>query len=442
MSYFVVSNIPKCYRSADLRKHFKTFTERGHFSCFHFKHRPEERPVAEQPKAGSSETPQPQTFCCVVRLEESLSDEFSKTFHHKRWSSELNSDGAESNIGVAVIIRTKINDALKKLPELNPPKVMPAGNVGTTTKLFLSLVNKCLLPPAIIKKLQLEFPRTVKRRQYSAVAPSDLYQNRRSNMKKLKKFKSLKTPNKPSDSSNCPSTSSSGESLSGNSGKSSFWSENERVEDHDGAEDWERHESFNNDVGTQDRTKERMYEEDMEIVWDKGSSGLVFYTDSNYWADLEGKDTDGLWADEWDVDMGVYEGHRGDKDARDSQDMRNADQFRKHGDVEEKIGDFEKHTKGFGGRLMRQQGWTAGQGLGKSSKGMSEPMSTEGAQNSKDKTGLGYRGESICDAIRRNNPKPRGPPLIGSKFDDVISHKGSAARTEDPTAMKYRRTKQ
>ena len=56
-------------------------------------------------------------------------------------------------------------------------------------------------------------------------------------------------------------------------------------------------------------------------------------------------DTDGLWADEWDVDMGVYEGHRGDKDARDSQDMRNADQFRKHGDVEEKIGDFEKHTK-------------------------------------------------------------------------------------------------
>ena len=27
----------------------------------------------------------------------------------------------------------------------------------------------------------------------------------------------------------------------------------------------------------------------MEIVWDKGSSGLVFYTDGNYWADLEGK---------------------------------------------------------------------------------------------------------------------------------------------------------
>ena len=26
----------------------------------------------------------------------------------------------------------------------------------------------------------------------------------------------------------------------------------------------------------------------MEVVWDKGSSGLVFYTDANYWDELEG----------------------------------------------------------------------------------------------------------------------------------------------------------
>ena len=45
--------------------------------------------------------------------------------------------------------------------------------------------------------------------------------------------------------------------------------------------------------------------------------------------------------------------------------------------------------QGFGGRLMRQQGWTAGRGLGKSKEGMSEPVQTEGAQNPKDKTGLG-----------------------------------------------------
>ena len=39
--------------------------------------------------------------------------------------------------------------------------------------------------------------------------------------------------------------------------------------------------------------------------------------------------------------------------------------------------------------MMRKQGWEAGQGLGKSTEGMREPVSTEGTQNPKDKTGLG-----------------------------------------------------
>ena len=60
------------------------------------------------------------------------------------------------SIKLLFIIRTQIEqlysaDTLRKLPELNPPKVMPAGNVGTPSKTFLALVNRCLLPPAIIK---------------------------------------------------------------------------------------------------------------------------------------------------------------------------------------------------------------------------------------------------------------------------------------------------
>ena len=31
-----------------------------------------------------------------------------------------------------------------------------------------------------------------------------------------------------------------------------------------------------------------MYEEELEVVWDKGSSGLVFYTDASYWDEQEG----------------------------------------------------------------------------------------------------------------------------------------------------------
>ena len=36
--------------------------------------------------------------------------------------------------------------------------------------------------------------------------------------------------------------------------KSSYWSEAEKAEEHDGAEDWERHETFNNDVTSQVNT--------------------------------------------------------------------------------------------------------------------------------------------------------------------------------------------
>lgn len=38
----------------------------------------------------------------------------------------------------------------------------------------------------------------------------------------------------------------------------------------------------------QERSTERLYEEELEVVWDKGSSGLVFYTDASYWDQQEG----------------------------------------------------------------------------------------------------------------------------------------------------------
>lgn len=42
---------------------------------------------------------------------------------------------------------------------------------------------------------------------------------------------------------------------------------------------------------SQGRTKERLFEEEMEVVWEKGGSGLVFYTDASHWHDLEGGNT-------------------------------------------------------------------------------------------------------------------------------------------------------
>lgn len=39
---------------------------------------------------------------------------------------------------------------------------------------------------------------------------------------------------------------------------------------------------------SQERSKERLFEEEIELKWEKGGSGLVFYTDAQYWQEEEG----------------------------------------------------------------------------------------------------------------------------------------------------------
>jgi len=59
-------------------------------------------------------------------------------------------------------------------------------------------------------------------------------------------------------------------------------------QDEDRCEEWERHEALHDDVTSQDRCKERLFEEEIELKWEKGGSGLVFYTDAQYWQEEEG----------------------------------------------------------------------------------------------------------------------------------------------------------
>ena len=59
------------------------------------------------------------------------------------------------------------------------------------------------------------------------------------------------------------------------------------------------------DLEFQEMTKERRYEDRMEVTWDKGSSGLVFWTDEQFWRETGHGDSDE--ADDWDVDMEGYE---------------------------------------------------------------------------------------------------------------------------------------
>lgn len=40
----------------------------------------------------------------------------------------------------------------------------------------------------------------------------------------------------------------------------------------------------------QERARERLFEEEIELKWEKGGSGLVFYTDAQFWQEEDGGD--------------------------------------------------------------------------------------------------------------------------------------------------------
>lgn len=58
---------------------------------------------------------------------------------------------------------------ISSLPELNPPHVMPQGNVGTPLTTFMELIRACKFPSYLIKKLQLKFPNSRSGKKYGAV---------------------------------------------------------------------------------------------------------------------------------------------------------------------------------------------------------------------------------------------------------------------------------
>ncbi|KHJ75709.1 hypothetical protein OESDEN_24675 [Oesophagostomum dentatum] len=186
-----------------------------------------------------------------------------------------------------------VTDAdLRQMIELRPPLVMPHGNVGTPTQYFLEQIRLCRLPASLIPKLGLKSSR--RRRKYDSVpfsyaeeqnsdddekqfSPSD--ELRRNTTEKLLLEEEQSIRDQPSTSSDPTDKILSND----------FGPDNDAGSDNDDdqCEEWERHEALHDDVTEQDRTKPRKYEEEMEIVWEKGGPGLVWYTDKNYWDERE-----------------------------------------------------------------------------------------------------------------------------------------------------------
>ncbi|XP_074782261.1 G patch domain-containing protein 3 isoform X1 [Athene noctua] len=454
--YCLVSGIPAALRSAQLRAYFSQFVEAGGFLCFHYRHRPERPPAGDGEEAAA-----PRTCSCLVAVQPGRARRFVRMYSGKRWVGP----GGASLPGRCLICRVRLSPGtgtetfpysgdktaagesvaeadLKQLPEFNPPSFMPYGNVGTPLKVFLELIRACRLPPRIIKKLQLDFPKTGSSRRYGNV-PFE-YQDTETVIEEERVYTAagdeITEEEGPVARSEVTHPDSAEEDEEGHEKEKQ---ESRSDDDNDTCEEWERHEALHEDVTKQDRTEERLFEEEIELKWEKGGSGLVFYTDAQYWQEKNG-DFDEQTADDWDVDMSIYyDKDGGDKDARDSVQMWLEQRLRdglEDGSVSgQQIGTFERYTKGFGRKVLEQQGWTEGLGLGSRNSGMAEALDNEG-QNPRCKRGLGYHGEKLPTFSKVKKPRQDAPILISTIYDDPDPKDSGdqLLRRQPPTAMKYR----
>uniref|UniRef100_A0A8C8ZG80 G-patch domain containing 3 n=1 Tax=Prolemur simus TaxID=1328070 RepID=A0A8C8ZG80_PROSS len=492
--YLVVSGIPSQLRSAQLRSYFSQFREQrgGGFLCFHYRHRPERAPpqalpdfaptpvdpVAEgQLLAQSSATDaralptrdsapiQTRTCCCVISVRGlAQAQRFLHMYSGRRW---LDSQGTwlpgrclirrlrlpteASGLG-SFPFRTRkemqrqkaeseaftLAD-LRQLPELNPPVLMPNGNVGTPLRVFLELIRACRLPPRIITQLQLQFPKTGSSRRYGNV-PFKYVDSETVEQEELVYTAEGEEIPQGTCLADIPASPYGEPEEEGGKEEEE---ESNSDDDDDRGEEWERHEALHEDVTRQDRTTERLFEEEIELKWEKGGSGLVFYTDAQFWQEEEG-DFDEQTADDWDVDMSVYyDRDGGDKDARDSVQMRLERRLRDGQEdgsvIRRQVGTFERHTKGIGRKVMERQGWAEGQGLGSRSSGMPEALDGDG-QHPRCKHGLGYHGEKLQPFGQLKRPRGTGLGLISTIYDEPLpqDQRESLLRRQPPTSMKFR----
>ncbi|NWY18931.1 GPTC3 protein, partial [Aphelocoma coerulescens] len=452
--YCLVSGIPAALRSAQLRAYFSQFLEAGGFLCFHYRHRPERLP------AGGG-APAPPTCSLLVSVRPGRARRFVRMYSGKRWVGP----GGAALPGRCLIRRVRLSPGtgpeaspssedgaaagesvteaqLKRLPEFNPPSFMPFGNVGTPLSVFLELIRACRLPPRVIKKLQLDFPKTGSSRRYGNV-PFE-YQNTETVAEEERVYTAAGDEITEGEELVPPAgVTHPARPAEDEEGQEKEEEESDSGDDNDTCEEWERHEALHEDVTQQERARERLFEEEIELKWEKGGSGLVFYTDAQFWQEEDG-DFDEQTADDWDVDMSIYyDKDGGDKDARDSVQMWLERRLRdglEDGSVSgQHIGTFERYTKGFGRKVLEQQGWTEGLGLGSSNSGMAEALDNEG-QNPRCKRGLGYHGEKLPTFIRRKKPRGDTSVVISTIYDDPEPQDtgDQLLRRQPPTAMKYR----
>lgn len=351
--YLVVSGIPPGLRSAQLRNYFSQFREQrgGGFLCFHYRHRPEKGPpqaaapdtaraapdpAAEDPALAQTTAPdaravpgrnsapvQTRTCCCIVSVRGvAQAQRLLRMYSGRRW---LDSQGTwlpgrclirrlrlpteASDLGPfpfktrkELQSRKAENEAftladLRRLPELNPPVLMPNGNVGTPLRVFLDLIRACRLPPRIITQLQLQFPKTGSSRRYGNV-PFE-YEDSETVEQEEHVYTAEGEEIPQGTCLEDPPACLLDEPEDEDERRQEEEEESHSDDDDDRCEEWERHEALHEDVTRQERTSERLFEGEIELKWEKGGSGLVFYTDAQFWQEEEGGEACGYCDRHW-----------------------------------------------------------------------------------------------------------------------------------------------
>jgi hypothetical protein len=312
--------------------------------------------------------------------------------------------------------RHRPSTKLEELPEWFPPAGLPHGNVGTSTLKILSAVDQCIIPSSLLRRLGFATG-TLHRNvngsrycRYGAVPPPLELTEQRPGIS-LMLFptdgKYATTSASTTTTTTISSSTTGANNIGSNAAVTTVPRKRRRIErndangdniearyiiqDYDDAEDWERHLSLHGDQHVRNREAPHLYETPQEVVWEKGGSGLVFWTDHVHWDEMQGEWED-KEADALDVDVEEHE--QLDRDAAvrayvsDTRQRRLEQQRRqpsRKGTASwrtQPFGFFERHTTGFGSRLLRRLGWQQSRGLGKRLRGIVEPIEMP-SQNTK-----------------------------------------------------------
>ena len=408
----VVRNIPKQLTIVELRNFFCIFIETNKISVFHYLNR------SQSYLNSILNTNYDENLnCCFVKVNNL--EEFKKKYNKIQWRDSKNQameylcliegpfeetellikhdtrrenmekseniyedifsyikDKSNSNSSKYLTRKQKKtkekNEENQKIEEFYPPTGLPNGNVGTSKLTIKKMINKCKLPATTIQKLGIcETEFTVRKygevhfnypgegnlqsysRTVSPIAPVMEYSRRKSPERKRKK---LNTSPEAED----------------------YFLEYEAP------------------------LSPRLFENELELTWEKGGSGLVFYTDE-YRADSL-LDADEKHVEDWSVLV----------------DNREADEPEEASTIQTEKRHKKKRKHFFDDKffnVLEKYGWTAGSGLGKHNQGIPEPITLETCVN---RQGIGYLAPSKARRASSNpfgGSKEEEPYLIPTIFD-------------------------